>query len=209
MQEAEDAAAAQTDGDGTDGDGPDGDAAAEGARDDGGTPAGETAAEVAAEGDEDGKTVPDGGNTATEDNAKAADAETVKPAKRRRAPKLDPLLVASVDVARGAVLEIAPAEQIGEHATVKAEDDRVVTHLFESKLPGYEGWQWFAVLARVPRGKAATVSEVGLLPSERSLLAPEWVPWAKRTRPEEKEQADADQAEADAGSKQESGSAQQ
>ncbi|WP_051441629.1 DUF3027 domain-containing protein, partial [Arthrobacter sp. H14] len=135
------------------------------------------------------------------------EAEAAKPAKRRRAPKLDALLAADVDAARRALLEVAPEDQIGEYAGVKAEDDRVVTHLFESYLPGYDGWQWFAVLTRVPRGKFATVSEVGLLPSERSVLAPEWVPWAKRVRPEEKQQEEADQAEEDAKSKQESQSA--
>lgn len=128
------------------------------------------------------------------------EAEAPKPAKRRRAPKLDALLAADVDAARKALMEIAPENQIGEHAGVKAEGDRVVTHLFESHLPGYNGWQWYAVLTRVPRGKVATVSEVGLLPSERSVLAPEWVPWAKRIRPEEKQQAEADQAEEDADS---------
>jgi hypothetical protein len=63
--------------------------------------------------------------------------------------------------------------------------DRLVTHRFEAHLAGYVGWQWYATLARVPRGKEATVCEVGLLPSEKSLLAPEWVPWADRVRPEE------------------------
>lgn len=155
--------------------------------------------------DDDGSaSVPgkDGANEAPE-----TESEAPKPAKRRRAPKLDALLAADVDVARKALLEVAPEDQIGEHAGVKAEDDRVVTHLFESYLPGYNGWQWFAVLTRVPRGKAATVSEVGLLPSEHSVLAPEWVPWAKRVRPEEKQQEEADQAEEDAKTKQESQSA--
>lgn len=113
----------------------------------------------------------------------------------RRPPKLDPLLAAAVDAARTGVLEIAPAEQIGEYTGVRAEDDRVVTHLFESFLPGYDGWQWFAVLTRVPRSKVVTVSEVGLLPSERSVLSPQWVPWAERVRPgEEEEHAEREQS---------------
>ncbi|MHA7174416.1 DUF3027 domain-containing protein [Arthrobacter monumenti] len=163
-----------------------------------------------AEGDGVGGTeAQDGTATAKEGSEQHSDAEAeaAKPAKRRRAPKLDALLAADIDVARKALLEVAPEDQIGEHAGVKAEDDRVVTHLFESYLPGYNGWQWFAVLTRVPRGKVATVSEVGLLPSERSVLAPEWVPWAKRIRPEEKQQAEADQAQEDANNKQESQSA--
>jgi hypothetical protein len=111
------------------------------------------------------------------------------PAARRRAaarkPKLDALLAAAVDVARDGVLELAPAAQVGEYAGAVADGDRLVTHRFEARLPGYVGWQWFATLSRVPRGKDATVCEIGLLPSERSLLAPEWVPWAERVRPED------------------------
>jgi hypothetical protein len=61
----------------------------------------------------------------------------------------------------------------------------VVTHLFESRLPGYIGWQWYAVLTRNSRSKVITVNELGLLPSEDSILAPEWVPWAERVRPED------------------------
>ncbi|MET1155303.1 DUF3027 domain-containing protein [Arthrobacter sp.] len=112
-----------------------------------------------------------------------------EPAPRRRAArrtaKLDLVLAAAVDRAREGVLEIAPSEQIGAHAGSYADGDRLVTHRFEAKLAGYVGWQWYATLARVPRGKEATVCEVGLLPSEKSLLAPEWVPWADRVRPEE------------------------
>lgn len=103
----------------------------------------------------------------------------------RRAPKLDAVLAAAVDSAREGVLTIAPAEQIGAHAGATAEGERLVLHRFEARLPGYRGWQWFATVARVPRGKAATVCEVGLLPSADALLAPEWVPWADRVRPED------------------------
>lgn len=138
-------------------------------------------------------------STAGAGEATTKEQPAAKPAKRRRAPKLDPLLAADVETARKAVLEIAPENEVGEHAGVKAEDDRVVTHLFESHVRGYKGWQWFAVLARVPRGKVATVSEVGLLPSDRSLLSPEWIPWAERVRPEEKKQAEAEAEAEEAG----------
>ncbi|TJY67501.1 DUF3027 domain-containing protein [Arthrobacter sp. CAU 1506] len=114
-------------------------------------------------------------------------AEAAPPRRRpaRRTPKLDLVLAAAVDRAREGVLDIAPPEQIGAHVGSVADGDRLVTHRFEAKLAGYAGWQWYATLARVPRGKDATVCEVGLLPSEKSLLAPEWVPWADRVRPEE------------------------
>jgi len=35
----------------------------------------------------------------------------------------------------------------------------------------------------VPRGKAATICEIVLLPGPESLVAPEWVPWSDRIRP--------------------------
>jgi hypothetical protein len=102
-----------------------------------------------------------------------------------RTGKPDAFLAAAVDVARTAVEGIAPAEQIGEHIGARSEGDRLVTHLFESRLPGYLGWQWYAVLTRNSRSKVVTVDELGLLPSEDSILAPAWIPWAERVRPED------------------------
>ncbi|SDL66061.1 Protein of unknown function [Arthrobacter sp. ov407] len=115
-----------------------------------------------------------------------------------RTGKPDVFLAAAVDVARTAVESIAPAEQIGEHIGVRSEGDRLVTHLFESRLPGYLGWQWYAVLTRNSRSKVVTVDELGLLPSEDSVLAPAWIPWAERVRPED--------AQADEGSDEAAGS---
>ena len=54
-----------------------------------------------------------------------------------RTGKPDAFLAAAVDVARTALEGIAPAEQIGRHLAAKSEGDRLVTHLFESKLAGY------------------------------------------------------------------------
>ncbi|MFE4541347.1 DUF3027 domain-containing protein [Arthrobacter sp. NPDC056727] len=114
-----------------------------------------------------------------------------KAAKRRagvpvwRTGKPDAVLAAAVDTARTAVEGIAKASEIGDHLAARTEGDRVVTHLFESRLPGYLGWQWYAVLTRNSRSKVITVNELGLLPSEDSILAPEWVPWAERVRPED------------------------
>lgn len=102
-----------------------------------------------------------------------------------RTGKPDAFLAAAVDVARTAIEGITAPSDIGAHVAAKSEGDRLVTHLFESKLPGYKGWLWYAVLTRNSRSKAVTVNELGLLPSEDSILAPEWVPWAERVRPED------------------------
>lgn len=127
------------------------------------------------------------------------DQGTPKPASKPRAGvpvwrtgKPDAVLAAAVDLAREAVEGIAPAEQIGQHLGAKSEGDRVVTHLFESRLAGYQGWQWYAVVTRNSRSKVVTVNELGLLPSGDSILAPEWVPWAERVRPEDAQENEAD-----------------
>jgi hypothetical protein len=116
-----------------------------------------------------------------------------------RTGKPDAFLAASVEVARSAIEGITAASDIGEHVAAKSEGDRLVTHLFESRLPGYLGWQWYAVLTRNSRSKVVTVNELGLLPSEDSILAPEWVPWAERVRPEDAQEADSHQAVQEAG----------
>ncbi|MFE5838197.1 DUF3027 domain-containing protein [Arthrobacter sp. NPDC056493] len=127
-----------------------------------------------------------------------------KTAKRRagvpvwRTGKPDAVLAAAVDTARTAIEGIAKASEIGDHLAARTEGDRVVTHLFESRLPGYLGWQWYAVLTRNSRSKVITVNELGLLPSEDSVLAPEWVPWAERVRPEDAQDQDADESQEEA-----------
>lgn len=103
----------------------------------------------------------------------------------RRPSKPDAVLAAAVEAARAGLLEVVPPEQIGAYIGATPDAERLVTHRFESLRPGYNGWHWYATVARVPRGKAATVCEVGLLPSENAVLAPEWVPWSERIRPED------------------------
>ena len=104
-----------------------------------------------------------------------------------RSNALDMPLSAAVEEARTAVEEIAGPGEVGEHVSATADDLRLVTHRFTAHKTGYRGWEWFATLARAPRSKKATVCEVGLLPGEDALLAPEWVPWAERVKEEEKD----------------------
>lgn len=107
------------------------------------------------------------------------------PHKLRRTSKVDEILAAAKDVALQGVREIAPAHAIGLVHHVRAEEERLSTHLFECTLPGYRGWFWFATLSRAPRSRVATICEVGLLPGDDALIAPDWVPWADRVRPED------------------------
>lgn len=97
-----------------------------------------------------------------------------------RAPKLDPMLAAAVEVARAALVESVRSAAVGDHIGAAAEADRVVTHFFATTQPGYAGWQWAVTLARAPRQRVATVDEVVLLPGDDALLAPAWLPWKDR-----------------------------
>lgn len=110
------------------------------------------------------------------------------PHKLRRTSKVDEILAAAKDVALQGVQEIAPAHAIGLVHHVRAEEERLSTHLFECTLPGYRGWFWFVTLSRAPRSRVATICEVGLLPGDDALIAPDWVPWADRVRPEDLEE---------------------
>lgn len=110
----------------------------------------------------------------------------------RKTHKSDHILAAATDKARSAILEITAENTLGAHRDYVQESERIGTHRFENNLAGYRGWVWFATVTRVPRGKEATVSEVGLIPSDGALLAPDWVPWSQRVRPEDLEPAQAD-----------------
>ena len=102
---------------------------------------------------------------------------------RTRAAALDEACVQAVDLARAAAVEMAGADGVGEHAGVQADDERVVTHLFNCLDHAYVGWRWAVTVSRASRAKVVTVSEVVLLPGPESLLAPDWVPWSERVRP--------------------------
>lgn len=121
------------------------------------------------------------------------------PHKARRTSKVDEILAAAKDVALQGVREITPDHNIGLVHHVRPEEERLSTHLFECTMPGYRGWFWFATLSRAPLSKVATICEVGLLPGDDALIAPDWVPWADRVRPEDLEQeSSADSSEANA-----------
>lgn len=136
------------------------------------------------------------------DPAPAAPQGPAPAAKRKagvpvwRVGKPDAFLAAAVETARAALVDIARPEDIGRHVAAKSEGERVVTHLFESLLSGYRGWYWFVTVARISRSKVVTVNEIGLVPSDDAVLAPEWVPWSERVRPEDRAAAE-EEAQAD------------
>ena len=110
-------------------------------------------------------------------------------------PGADEVLAAAVERAREAAAETAgDAGLVGEHRGFQVEavgggasSGAVLTHVFDSRLPGYVGWHWAVTLARVPGegsgDEDVTLDEVVLLPGDDALLAPAWVPWHERLRP--------------------------
>ncbi|KQX62776.1 DUF3027 domain-containing protein [Angustibacter sp. Root456] len=104
-------------------------------------------------------------------------------ARRSRPATADAALVAAVDVALAAAQDVAEPGSVGEHLGATGEGERVVTHAFACTSTAYRGWQWSVTLARAPRSRTVTVSEVHLLPGADSVLAPQWLPWADRLAP--------------------------
>ena len=79
---------------------------------------------------------------------------------------------AAVERARAALGEITEPLSVGEHTAAKLQAERLVTHLFECNLAGYNGWRWAVTMARPPRSRTATVCELELLPGEGALRRP-------------------------------------
>ena len=108
-----------------------------------------------------------------------------------RKPRVDAVLAESTDLAKSALMDFADEMEIGDHIGVTADDERLVTHRFASRVRGYRGWEFFATLARAPRSKVITVCETGMLPGDEAMLAPAWVPWMDRASEEERIRLDA------------------
>ena len=92
----------------------------------------------------------------------------------------DERLLGAVDQARTALLEITPAESIGDPLGHIVEGEHVLSLLFDCNLTGYPGWRWTVTLARVDEGSEPSVLEAELTPGDDALIAPEWVPWSDR-----------------------------
>ncbi|MFE0023055.1 DUF3027 domain-containing protein [Amycolatopsis sp. NPDC059021] len=91
-------------------------------------------------------------------------------------------LTDAVEFAHAALLEDAPAEQVGAHVGVEREDAVSVSHLFEAAVPGYRGWRWSVTVALASTDGPVTLSEIALAPGPDALVAPAWVPWERRVR---------------------------
>ena len=97
---------------------------------------------------------------------------------------------ADVELARAALLEITPAESVGEPVGSIDEGDGVVSVYFATNLAGYPGWRWTVTIAHLDGGDGS-VLETELTPGDDALLAPDWVPWVDRLAEYQAAQADA------------------
>ena len=102
---------------------------------------------------------------------------------RGRTKEPDEACAQAVELARRAAEDLGGAAMVGEHLSVTADGDRLVTHAFRCLDPAYRGWCWAVTVARASRAKNVTVSESLLIPGPEAILAPDWVPWRERLRP--------------------------
>jgi hypothetical protein len=89
----------------------------------------------------------------------------------------------AVAKAREALADISQPGDVGDYLGAEMAAERLANLRFACALPGYAGWSWAVTVARVPRGRTATVAEAELLPGPDALLAPPWLPWAERLQP--------------------------
>ena len=93
----------------------------------------------------------------------------------------DAVVLGAIDAADTAAR--AESSMVGDHLGASMESDHVAIHRFACTDPAYVGWVWAVTVARAPRLKEPTISDVVLLPGEGALVAPPWVPWSERIRP--------------------------
>ena len=83
------------------------------------------------------------------------------------------------NVALAALREITGEDSIGDAIGRTENADGALNLIFACLLPGYPGWHWNVSVGRV-EGDEPTAMEADLLPTDASLVAPDWVPWSLR-----------------------------
>ena len=93
-------------------------------------------------------------------------------------------LFGAINKAKQAAIEDSgKSEYVGEFYSVDSDEERIATYLFQAKLPGYVGWMWAVTVAKIDDQSEATICDVVLLPGNKALLAPNWVPYSQRIQP--------------------------
>lgn len=82
--------------------------------------------------------------------------------------------------AEKAAREQAPENGVGGFLGTKEEQPHTTSYRFEANLKGYVGWEWNVVVFQSKKSAPPTISEVVLLPGDKAIVAPGWVPWSER-----------------------------
>ncbi|HLP23228.1 MAG TPA: DUF3027 domain-containing protein [Microbacteriaceae bacterium] len=88
-------------------------------------------------------------------------------------------MATSLELARAALAEITPDATVGEFIGVRVEEEFIESYLWKSAQSAYPDWQWTVTVVSLPDA-SPSVMELALLPTEDSVVAPDWVPWAVR-----------------------------
>jgi len=93
---------------------------------------------------------------------------------------LETKLSKAKDVARQALVAEIGENRVGEYLSFENEGDNVASHKFKCVDKAYVGWNWTVTLVATDEKSDVTVSEIVLLPGEKSILADAWIPWEQR-----------------------------
>ena len=87
-------------------------------------------------------------------------------------------------IAQAAAIEVADEDsQVGDFVEAIDLGDNVTDFRFETRVRGYEGWQWSVKLYHDVELDHWTVNESSLVPTDKALRPPEWIPWKDRLEP--------------------------
>ena len=86
-------------------------------------------------------------------------------------------------IAKAVAIEVADEDnQVGDFVEAIDLGDDVTDFRFETRVRGYEGWQWSVTLYDVELDHW-TVNESSLVPTDKALRPPAWIPWKDRLEP--------------------------
>ena len=87
-------------------------------------------------------------------------------------------------IAQAAAIEVADEDsQVGDFVEAIDLGGNVTDFRFETRVRGYEGWQWSVTLYHDVELDHWTVNESSLVPTDKALRPPEWIPWKDRLEP--------------------------
>lgn len=87
-------------------------------------------------------------------------------------------------IAKAVAIEVADEDnQVGDFVEAIDLGDDVTDFRFETRVRGYEGWQWSVTLYHDVELDYWTVNESSLVPTDKALRPPAWIPWKDRLEP--------------------------